>query len=156
MKNVNQQLAADLEEENKRVNNIIKSNEIEVNKMKRGFEKELQDLKKSSTEDENLNLTRLRIMLAEEKKEKTKIEAKLKNDIDALKSGKIVLEEELRTSFKENNDLREHKRVLMNVFSILTEKIGSDKDEMVEDITTEIHQNLGTRPKYSCNFYLVC
>ena len=65
-------------------------------------------------------------MLADDKKDKNKLEIKHKKDMDSLKVSKISLEEELRTSAKENHDLKENKEVLMNIVKLLTGKLNQN------------------------------
>ena len=84
--------------------------------------------------ERTLRWTRLRIMLADDKKDKNKLEIKHKKDMDSLKVSKISLEEELRTSAKENHDLKENKEVLMNIVKLLTGKLNQNDGGNNEDI----------------------
>ena len=106
--------------------------------------------------ERTLRWTRLRIMLADDKKDKNKLEIKHKKDMDSLKVSKISLEEELRTSAKENHDLKENKEVLMNIVKLLTGKLNQNDGGNNEDISRQLDtpeniQSNGAQPKYGCD-----
>ena len=78
--------------------------------------------------------------------------------MDSLNVSKISLEWELRTSAKENHDLKENKEVLMNIVKLLTGKLNQNDGGNNEDISRQLDtpeniQSNGARPKYGCDKY---
>ena len=73
-----------MEEQIDKVVERNKGMEDELRKLKKGHEEELKKVKDSFSKDEDVNMTRLRIMLADEVKDKSKKEKTHREEMESI------------------------------------------------------------------------
>ena len=132
-----------MEDEIKSGKDSIMEKDNEIEKMKADHLKEVNEVKSLHTDNNDLNLKRLKKLYGDLKKEKVKIEDTTKKDVDSLKKHKAVLEAELLTASKENKNKDEERMTLLRIFDGMQEVLGK-----MNNMTTNPNN---TVKEYACN-----
>ena len=102
----------------------LSDKEETIEKMKTDHLRELNELKSIQTDNNDLNLKRLKKMYADLKKEKLKSEENYKRETEDLKKQKALAQTELLIACKENRNKDEERMTILRIFDGMQEVLG--------------------------------